>query len=141
MPSISVLGDDKGAREGYQAMAQAFGPGGPGPVQLLVPPVVDAAELQETLSNDPSVAMAMPAQPGGGDYNLITAFGMSDPSSAQWPHSGLRDTLPLACLGGPVLENYDLDHALLGRLLVMATVLVRGCFCSSSPSRESSSRC
>ncbi|HET8943413.1 MAG TPA: MMPL family transporter, partial [Dehalococcoidia bacterium] len=130
MPSISVLGKDKGAREGYQAMAQAFGPGGPGPVQILVPPAVDASEVQQSLNKDSSVAMAMPAQPGTGGYNLITAFGTSDPSSEDAAHliSGLRGTMPAGVLvGGPVAENYDLDHALLGKApLVMGTVLVLG---------------
>lgn len=130
MPSITVLDGDKGAREGYEVMAQAFGPGGPGPVQLLVPPSVDAAAVQETLSANPAVAVAMPAQPGADGYNLITVIGTADPSSEEAAAliSDLRDSLPAGVLvGGPVAENYDLDNALLGKApLVMGTVMVLG---------------
>ncbi len=130
MPSITVLGGDKGAREGYEAMAQAFGPGGPGPVQVIVPPSADAGEVQAALSGTPGVAMVMGAQPGGEGYDLITLFGASDPSSegAGSLIGDLRDSLPAGVLvGGPVAENHDLDHALLGKApLVMGTVLVLG---------------
>jgi RND superfamily putative drug exporter len=130
MPSITVLGKDKGAREGYQAMAQAFGPGGPGPVQVLAGPSSDAAAVQAQLSETPGVAMAMPPQPGAAGYQLVTVFASSDPSSegAATLISDLRESLPAGVLvGGPVAENYDLDHALLGKApLVMGTVLVLG---------------
>ncbi len=130
MPSISVLPSDKQAREGYELIQGAFGPGGPGPIQVVVPAGTDADAVAKTITGTPGIAAVFPAQPGGGGYSLITAMATTGPSDRATSDliATLRDTLPRdALVGGPVAENHDLDQTLRARApLVMGTVLVLG---------------
>lgn len=130
MPSISVLPKGEQARVGYELLAQSFGPGGPGPLQIIVPPGTDPAHISEAVTKTPGVAAAFPAQPGQNGYNMITAFATTDPSSKASNElvSRLRHELPPSTLvGGPVAENHDLDQTLRDKApLVIGTVLVLG---------------
>jgi RND superfamily putative drug exporter len=63
MPGINVLPKDKQARTGYELLAKAFGPGGPGPLQVVVAPGVDPVKVQEAVQQVPGVAAVFPAQP------------------------------------------------------------------------------
>jgi RND superfamily putative drug exporter len=130
MPSISVLPTDRQARVGYDLLAQAFGPGGPGPLQLVVPPEADANAVADTARSVPGVASVFPAQAGANGYRLITAIGAHDPSSkeASTLVSSLRALVPAHVLvGGPVAENHDLDQTLRARApLVIGVVLGLG---------------
>lgn len=130
MPGINVLPKDKQARQGYEQLAQAFGPGGPGPIQVIVPEGQDAAKVAETISSTPGIAMAFPPQPGAAGSNLITAIATTDPSSQDSFKliDTLRDRLPSNVLvGGPVAENHDLDSTLRAKApLVIGAVLVLG---------------
>lgn len=130
MPSITVLGEDDGARQGYDTMAAAFGPGGPGPVQLIVPPSADAGAVAEAAAGVPGVVFVGQPMQGADGYTMIVATTAYDPSSAEALATvgRLREALPSGALvGGPVAENYDLDQALVGRSpLVIAVVLVMG---------------
>src|SRR5690606_10471617 len=45
MPSITMLPEDEQARQGYDFLAQSFGPGGPGPIQVIVPAGDDAETI------------------------------------------------------------------------------------------------
>ncbi|MGE3073011.1 MAG: MMPL family transporter [Dehalococcoidia bacterium] len=130
MPGISVLPHSKQAREGYEQLAEAFGPGGPGPIQIVVPAGQDAAAVAQTVSETAGVAMAFPPQTGANGSSLIQAIATTDPSSkASFELIGrLRSSLPSEVLvGGPVAENHDLDQTLRDRApLVIGTVLVLG---------------
>lgn len=115
MPGINVLPKDRDARVGYDALSEAFGPGGPGPFQVIVPSTRDAATVGETIGATPGIGMVFPAQPGAAGSQMITAIGAYDPSSSEAMDlvSTLRDRLPSDVLvGGPVAENYDLDQTL-----------------------------
>jgi RND superfamily putative drug exporter len=130
MPGINVLPQDRQARTGYDLLAGAFGPGGPGPIQVIVPPSADAGAVSAAVSAIPGVAMAFPAQPGANGSKLITVIATNDPSSSESKAliADLRDRLPSNVLvGGPVAENYDLDHALSSYApIVMGIVLLLG---------------
>ncbi|MBI2765559.1 MAG: MMPL family transporter [Chloroflexi bacterium] len=130
MPGINVLPKDSQARVGYDILGQAFGPGGPGPLQVIVPPGTDAASVAQTVQGTPGIAAVFPTQPGGEGYNLVTAIATTDPSSKASSDlvSSLRRELPAGTLvGGPVAENHDLDRTLRQRApVVIGTVLVLG---------------
>ncbi|MCB0994103.1 MAG: MMPL family transporter, partial [Acidimicrobiales bacterium] len=130
MPSISMLPKDEQARQGYDYLAASFGPGGPGPIQVIVPAGADADAVAAQVQSTPGIAMAFPPQPGMQGASLIQAVGMYDPSSSEAIATigALRDVLPSDVLvGGPVAENHDLDHTLRSKApLVMGVVLVLG---------------
>ena len=130
MPGINVLPKDRQARVGYDLLAGAFGPGGPGPLQIVVPQSVDANAVAQTVAKTPGVAAVFPVQPGGEGFNLVTAIATTDPSSKASSElvATLRTELPSGTLvGGPVAENHDLDSTLRARApIVIGTVLVLG---------------
>ncbi|TAK56603.1 MAG: MMPL family transporter, partial [Dehalococcoidia bacterium] len=130
MPSISVLPKDRQARVGYDLLASAFGPGGPGPLQIVVPAGTDATAASQTVSGIPGIAAVFPGQTGANGSTLITAIATTDPSSKQSSAlvGTLRDSLPSGVLvGGPVAENHDLDQTLRSRApIVMGVVLLLG---------------
>jgi RND superfamily putative drug exporter len=130
MPSITMLPKDEQARQGYDYLADSFGPGGPGPIQVVVPAGGDAEAVAVQVGGTDGVAMVFPPQPGSDGASLVQAVGMYDPSSKEAIAliGELRDTLPSDVLvGGPVAENHDLDHTLRSKApLVMGVVLVLG---------------
>ena len=130
MPGITVLPEDEQARQGYDMIADGFGPGGPGPIQVIVPADQDADAVAGQVMATEGIAMAFPPQPGMDGANMIQAVGAYDPSSdeALALIPTLRTELPDGVLvGGPVAENYDLDQTLSDKApLVMGVVLVLG---------------
>ncbi len=130
MPGINVLPQDRQARTGYDLLADAFGPGGPGPIQVIVPPSADITTISEAIATTPGVAMVFPAQPGANGSQLLTALATTDPSSAESKAliATLRDRLPSSVLvGGPVAENFDLDRTLSSYApIVIGVVLILG---------------
>ena len=130
MPSISVLPKERQARVGYDLIQGAFGPGGPGPLQIVVPAGTDPVLVAQAVSATPGVAAVFPTQPGANGSNLITAIAATDPSSKASIGlvATLREALPSSVLvGGPVAENHDLDQTLRQRApIVIGTVLVLG---------------
>ncbi len=130
MPSISVLPKQEPARVGYDLLAQAFGPGGPGPIQVVVPPGSDTDAVSQAITSDPNIAAAFPAQPGAEGYSLITAIAKTDPSAKESADTiaRLRSELPSGVhVGGPVAENHDLDQTLRDKSpLVIGVVLALG---------------
>ena len=130
MPGINVLPESKQARQGYDQLAQSFGPGGPGPIQVIVPAGDDATAVADEVAATPGVAMVFPVQPGANGSSLVQVIATTDPSSSE-SHAlvgALRDVLPDDVLvGGPVAENYDLDQTLRERApIVIGVVLVLG---------------
>jgi RND superfamily putative drug exporter len=130
MPGINVLPHSKQARQGYEQLAQSFGPGGPGPIQIIVPRGEDAGVIAQAISDTPGIAMVFPPQSGAAGASLVQAIATTDPSSkASFELIGtLRDKLPSTVLvGGPVAENHDLDQTLRDRApIVIGVVLLLG---------------
>lgn len=130
MPSISVLPRDRQARVGYDLLASAFGPGGPGPLQIVVPSGANASDVSQTVAATRGIAAVFPAQTAADGSTLITAIATTDPSSKASSElvGSLRAELPSGVLvGGPVAENHDLDQMLRSRApIVIGVVLLLG---------------
>ena len=131
MPSIKVLPEDASARIGYDQVKDAFGPGAPGMLQI----VVGNGETRATaraLGQDAgigAVLSAIPAADGSG-LQLIQAVPTVDPSDPELPTiiDRLRADLPdSALVGGAAVENIDLKTQLdESTPLVIGVVLVLG---------------
>jgi RND superfamily putative drug exporter len=128
MPSIKVVPTGDSSRQGYALVQQAFGPGAPGQLQIVVP-TAGAARAARVLSTDPGIARVMPARVSGG-LALVEAVPRQDPSNAAVGRSidRLRSALPAGALvGGAAAENHDLEQALASRTpLVIGVVLGLG---------------
>ena len=114
MPSIKVVPKSDHSRVGYRQVSQAFGPGAPGMLQVVVPQG-ESGRTQAALRADPGIAATMPAQSGGEGAALIEAIPAAGPSSTAFGASldRLRAELPpQALVGGPAAENHDLEAAL-----------------------------
>jgi RND superfamily putative drug exporter len=129
MPSIKVVPEDDGSRAGYTQVQQAFGPGATGPLQI-VSSRSDADRVAAIAAADPGIAQVMPVQPGSGGTALVQAIPTTDPSDAGMGATvdRLRDSLPArALVGGPAVENHDLEAALAAKTpLVIGVVLGLG---------------
>lgn len=116
MPSIKVLPEDASARVGYDRVQEAFGPGAPGTLQIVV--AKDQAEAAAaTIGADDGIATAMPAQTAsdGSDLAMIQAVPTVDPSDPTLAETvdRLRADLPdTARVGGAAVENLDLKNQL-----------------------------
>jgi len=130
MPSIKVVPAKDGSRVGYTQVQEAFGPGAPGTLQVVVPGA-QSEETSRILDNDPGIANVSPGVTSRtGKTTLFLATPTADPSD---PEVGatidrLRETLPAgAFVGGAAAENHDLEEALASRtLLVFGVVLLLG---------------
>jgi len=114
MPSIKVVPDSDGSRVGYEQVADSFGPGAPGTLQV-VAPSDEAATAIRTIATDPGIATAMVAGQGRDGHTLIAATPTVDPSDPALAATidRLRDELPANSLvGGAAAENHDLEAAL-----------------------------
>jgi RND superfamily putative drug exporter len=95
-------------------VSAAFGPGAPGTLQVIAPPSERAATVA-ALRSDPGIAAVSRPLPSGGGVVLIQAVPTAGPSTGV---SGdtvdrLREQLPPGALvGGPSVENHDLEAAL-----------------------------
>src|SRR3954453_9528592 len=126
MPSIKVVPSGDNSRQGYEAVQKAFGPGSAGPLQI-VAPRAEAAQALAAAQRDPGIGRVMPPRLGGGGMALVQAIPTTDPSATATGTTidRLRVALPQAALvGGPVVENHDLQATLSARTpLVIGVVL------------------
>jgi len=114
MPSIKVVPPGDHSRVGYQQVAEAFGPGAPGVLQVLSPKDESHRALA-ALRSDPGIAAALPPSSGRHGVRLIEAIPADGPSTTAFGSTvdRLRSDLPPATLlGGPAVENHDLEAAL-----------------------------
>ena len=130
MPSIKVVPESDGSRQGYTQVQEAFGPGAPGALQIVGPAAaIDAAA--STIASTPGVAAAMPAQQSAdGSLALVRVIPTTDPSDPATAATidRLRAELPAKVeVGGSVAENHDLETTLEARTpLVIGVVLGLG---------------
>jgi RND superfamily putative drug exporter len=128
MPSIKVVPADDGSRVGYTQVQEAFGPGAPGTLQVVVPSS-RAAQAESVLGADSGIADVAPALEHEGRA-LLLAVPTADPSDPSVARTieRLRGTLPTeALVGGAAAENHDLEQALASRTLpVLGVVLALG---------------
>jgi putative drug exporter of the RND superfamily len=135
MPSIKVLPEDASARVGYDQVKDAFGPGAPGMLQV----VVDDGQTESAarvLKSDPGIGAVLPAMRSadGSDRDLIQAVPTVDPSDPELATTvdRLRTDLPdSALVGGAAVENLDLKAQLdestpqvIGVVLVLGFLLL-----------------
>ncbi|HET9592026.1 MAG TPA: MMPL family transporter [Solirubrobacterales bacterium] len=129
MPSIKVVPQGDGSRVGYEQVSAAFGPGAPGALQVTAPRA-QAQRVGAELRADPGIAATQPPQPGGEGLVLIEAVPKAGPSTTALGATvdRLRAELPEAALvGGPAVENHDLEAALSAKTpLVIGVVLGLG---------------
>jgi RND superfamily putative drug exporter len=129
MPSIKVVPDKDGSRVGYTQVQQAFGPGATGPLQIITSQG-DAAEVAAVAKADPGIAQVMPTQRGDSGTALVQAIPKTDPSAGSTGATidRLRTSTPNGTLvGGPAVENHDLEAALADKTpLVIGVVLALG---------------
>ncbi len=116
MPSIKVLPDEASARVGYDQVKDAFGPGAPGMLQIVVDRR-DAEATHTALTSDEGIAAAMPTAEAADDSGLamIQAVPTVDPSDPRLADTvdRLRADLPSSAkVGGPAVENIDLKDQL-----------------------------
>ncbi|MCB0868697.1 MAG: MMPL family transporter, partial [Solirubrobacterales bacterium] len=114
MPSIKVVPESDGARVGYEQIAESFGPGAPGTLQVITPTAEREAVL-EGLGSDRSIARTMVVGESPNGNVMIAATPGMDPSDPELGEviDRLREDLPSGTLvGGSAAENHDLEKAL-----------------------------
>jgi len=114
MPSIKVVPASDSSRVGYEQVAESFGPGAPGTLQVLSGQAQSEAALRD-LESDPGIAQVMIAGRSNAGTVLIAATPAMDPSDPQLGSTidRLRGELPAGVLiGGAAAENHDLESAL-----------------------------
>jgi putative drug exporter of the RND superfamily len=131
MPSIKVLPEGASARIGYDQVKEAFGPGAPGMLQVVVDDG-QATTAVRVLESDPGIGAVTPAvrSADGSDQQMIQAVPTVDPSDPELASTvdRLRADLPdTALVGGAAVENLDLKTQLdKSTPLVIGVVLVLG---------------
>jgi RND superfamily putative drug exporter len=129
MPSIKVIPKHDPSRVGYPQISAGFGPGAPGTLQVTVPRA-QAAASAAALRGDTGVATVAPPVAGTEGLVLIQAVPKTGPSTSSLGTTvdRLRVELPVAALlGGPAVENHDLEAALAAKTpLAIGVVLGLG---------------
>ncbi len=129
MPSIKVVPKDDSSRVGYRQISAAFGPGASGTLQV-VGPQAKAAATVAALRADPGIAAVTPPSPGADGLSMVQAIPTSGPSTSAVGDTvdRLRAELPTGYLiGGPSVENHDLEAALSAKTpLAIGVVLALG---------------
>jgi putative drug exporter of the RND superfamily len=129
MPSIKVVPKSDPSRVGYRQVSAAFGPGAPGTLQVIAPPSEGTATVA-ALRSDPGIAAVSPPLPSGRGLVLIQAMPTAGPSTGAAGETvdRLRRQLPPeALVGGPSVENHDLEAALAAKTpLAIGVVLGLG---------------
>ncbi|TQK70387.1 MMPL family transporter [Nocardioides sp. SLBN-35] len=131
MPSIKVLPEEASARVGYAQVKDAFGPGAPGMLQVVVDEA-DAGTAAAVLTDDAGIQAVLPPMPAtdGSELTMIQAMPTVDPSDPALPATIDRlraDLPPSALVGGAAVENIDLtDQLQRSTPLVIGVVLLLG---------------
>ncbi len=113
MPSIAIVPPGANARVGYDQVIDAFGPGAPGTLQVVVPER-EQKQAMVTLSRASGVAGAI-AGPTNAGWTLDQVVPTTGPSTTTTGVTidHLRQVLPAGTLvGGAAAENHDLQQTL-----------------------------
>ena len=124
MPSITIIPATANARVGYEQVTNAFGPGFPATLQVLVPAGRQPIALR-TARGTAGVATVM-AGPASNGWTLDQVVPGTGPSSAATGATieRLRHDLPPGTLvGGAAAENYDLQQVLASRTPIVFGML------------------
>ncbi len=124
MPSITIIPASANARVGYYQVTNAFGPGAPGTLQVVVPAADQPAALT-ALAHTTGIAAVVPGPTHAG-YTLDQVVPTTGPSAAATGATidRIRHTLPAGSLvGGAAAENFDLQHALASRTPLVFGIL------------------
>lgn len=128
MPSITIVPATANARIGYGQVTDAFGPGAPGTLQVLVPASQSATALHE-LATARGVAHVLPGSTSDG-WTLDAVVPTTGPSTAATGATidELRQLLPAGTLvGGAAAENHDLQRSLASHTpFVLAILAILG---------------
>ena len=114
MPSIKVVPKSDHSRVGYRQVSEAFGPGAPGMLQIVVPQRESERALA-VLPGDLGIAAVLPVRHGGESLTLVEAIPTAGPSTEAFGATldRLRGKLPpQALVGGAAAESHDLEAAL-----------------------------
>ncbi len=124
MPSITIVPASANARVGYTQVTQAFGPGAPGTLQVVVPADRQPAAVT-ALAHTAGVAAVLPGLSSNG-WVLDQVVPTTGPSTSATGATidRIRHTLPAGSLvGGAAAENHDLQQALASRTPLVFGVL------------------
>jgi len=124
MPSITIVPASANARVGYYQVTQAFGPGAPGTMQVVVPAAKQQAALAD-LAHVTGVAAVVPGPTSDG-WTLDQVVPTTGPSTSATGATidRIRQALPAgSLLGGAAAENHDLQRALASRTPLVFGVL------------------
>jgi RND superfamily putative drug exporter len=131
MPSIKVLPEESSARVGYDLVAEEFGAGAPGTLQVIAE-ADQADRTVEVLTADRGIGGVIPAQPAPDDSGLVLVSAVptvdpSDPALADTVERLRQDLPSSAQVGGAAVENLDLKAQLdESTPLVITVVLLLG---------------
>ena len=113
MPSITIVPPTANARVGYYQVTNAFGPGAPGTLQVVVP-AAEQPQAMAILAHASGVTGAVPGPTHAGwalDQVVPTTGPSTSATGATIDH--LRHALPGGTLvGGAAAENHDLQQSL-----------------------------
>lgn len=124
MPSITIVPSSANARIGYDEVTDAFGPGAPGTLQVVVPAGEQARALA-VLAHTSGVARTVPGPTNAG-WTLDQVVPTTGPSSIQTGSTidRLRQVLPAGSLvGGAAAENHDLQVSLASHTPIVLGIL------------------
>ncbi|HEY4929920.1 MAG TPA: MMPL family transporter [Acidimicrobiales bacterium] len=113
MPSITIVPPSANARIGYYQVTNAFGPGAPGTLQVVVP-TIEQPQAMDALAHASGVAGVVPG-PAHAGWTLDQVVSTTGPSTAATGATidHLRRVLPVGALvGGAAAENHDLQQSL-----------------------------
>ncbi len=80
MPSITVVPQEDGSRQGFEQVARAFGPGRTGRVAGGGAGRARRARSRTRCASEPGIARVLPAQRGAGQSVLLQAIPVGEPS-------------------------------------------------------------
>jgi len=124
MPSITIIPPSANARVGYDQVTNAFGPGAPGTLQVVVPAAEQPTALA-ALAHTSGVAGVVPGPTNAG-YTLDQVVPTTGPSATATGATidRIRHNLPSGSLvGGAAAENHDLQNALSSRTPLVFGIL------------------
>ena len=124
MPSITIVPASANARVGYYQVTNAFGPGAPGTLQVVVPEG-EQAQAMAILTHATGVAGVVPGPTNAGwtlDQVVPTTGPSTTATGATIDH--LRQVLQTGTLiGGAAAENHDLQQSLASRTPLVLGIL------------------